>query len=391
MAKSIKANINPKVLIWARNSSNFDIIMVADKIKVRPEQIENWENGSDTPTIAQLRKLANVYKFPLSVFFLSIVPKNFSVMKDFRHLPDYMPAKFSPQLQLAIRKAQQRRETAIELLSALVETVPTFSKKILPNDNIIDLALDIRKFIHLELDIQEKWKNARIAFNQIRYLIENSGILVFEIDNVALEEMRGFAIAESIMPVIAINRKDSYNGRIFSLLHEFVHILLGKGGISNSSYFDNSIEETEIFCNKLAAEILIPSSYLLMNPIIKSGINKYNDTEILTLSKQFSVSEEVVLRRLLTLKKISRSFYQEKRAKYLEVYKLNSNKKTSNKDFKQNIPVQTITGLGVPYITFAMENFNAEKINLNDLSNVLGGIKIKHIKTIGEKLGGIYG
>ena len=52
--------------------------------------------------------------------------------------------------------------------------------------------------------------------------------------------------------------------------------------------------------------------------------------------------------------------------------------------------MQTITGLGVPYITFAIENFNADKITLNDLSNILGGIKIKHIKAIGQKLGGLY-
>lgn len=390
MAKSIKVDINPDVLIWARKNSSLDINVVADRIKVKIEQLESWEKGNDSPTIAQLRKLANIYKFPISVFFLSIVPNNFSVMKDFRHLPDYMPTDFSPQLQMSIRKAHQRRETAIELLSSLVDELPIFDKKISLKTDIAKLALEIRDFLKLEIDIQKKWSDSRTAFNEMRRLIEDTGILVFEIDKVAIEEMRGFAIAEKIMPVIAINRKDSYNGRIFSMLHEFVHILIGQGGISNTLYYENSTENIEIFCNKLAAEILVPSSYLLSNPIIKSGIHRYNNTEILTLSKQFSVSEEVILRRLLTLKRISRLFYQEKRSEYLEIYKLNSNKKTNNKDFKQNIPVQTITGLGVPYITFAIDNFNADKITLNDLSNILGGIKIKHIKAIGQKLGGLY-
>lgn len=390
MAKSMKVDVNPDVLVWARKNSSLDIDIAASKIKVKIEQLRAWESGDDKPSIAQLRKLANIYKFPISVFFLSVVPKNFSVMKDFRHLPEYMPAKFSRQLQLEIRKVQQRRETAIELQSSLVDEISTFDKKVSLEDDVRNSALKIREILHLDINEQKKWSNPRIAFNEMRYLVENTGILVFEVDNVDIQEMRGFAIAEKIMPVIAINRKDSFNGRIFSLLHEFVHILLGQGGISNSSYYDDTEEKVEVFCNKLAAEILVPSSIILSNPYIKTGKQRYSDSEILAIAKNFSVSEEVILRRLLTLEKISNSFYKEKREEYLEIYKRNAARTTNDREFKQNVPQQTITGLGIPFISFAIENFNADKITLNDLSNALGGIKIKHIRAIGQKLGGLY-
>lgn len=390
MAKSMKVDVNPDVLVWARKNSSLDIDIAASKIKVKIEQLRAWESGDDKPSIAQLRKLANIYKFPISVFFLSVVPKNFSVMKDFRHLPEYMPAKFSRQLQLEIRKVQQRRETAIELQSSLVDEISTFDKKVSLEDDVRNSALKIREILHLDINEQKKWSNPRIAFNEMRYLVENTGILVFEVDNVDIQEMRGFAIAEKIMPVIAINRKDSFNGRIFSLLHEFVHILLGQGGISNSSYYDDTEEKVEVFCNKLAAEILVPSSIILSNPYIKTGKQRYSDSEILAIAKNFSVSEEVILRRLLTLEKISNSFYKEKREEYLEIYKRNAARTTNDRKFKQNVPQQTITGLGIPFISSAIENFNADKITLNDLSNALGGIKIKHIRAIGQKLGGLY-
>lgn len=390
MAKSIKVDVNPDVLVWARNNTSLDIGIAADKIKVKVEQLQAWENGDDKPSIAQLRKLANVYKFPISVFFLSVVPNNFSVMKDFRHLPEYMPTQFSRQLQLEIRKVQQRRETAIELKSSLNGELSVFNKKITMDTDIINEALKVRKFLSLDINEQKKWSQPRIAFNEIRHLIEDVGILVFEVDKVDIQEMRGFAIAEKIMPVIAINRKDSYNGRIFSMLHEFVHILLGQGGISNTLYYANTEEQVEIFCNKLAAEILVPSSYILSLSNIKAGKQRYNDTEISSMAKNFSVSEEVILRRLLSLDKITNSFYKEKREEYLEIYKRNSNRTKNYDNFKQNVPQQTITGLGVPFISFAIENFNADKITLNDLSNALGGIKIKHIRAIGQKLGGLY-
>lgn len=390
MAKSIKVDINPKVLVWARKNSSLDMGVVAEKIKVKLEQIEAWENGNDKPSIAQLRKLANVYKFPISVFFLSVVPNNFSVMKDFRRLPEYMPTQFSQRLQLEIRKVQQRRETAIELKSALTDELPIFNEKISMDVDIKEEALRIREMLDLDINEQKKWNESRIAFNTIRYLIENVGVLVFEIDKVDIQEMRGFAIAEKIMPVIAINRKDSFNGRIFSMLHEFVHILLGQGGISNTSYYEDTDEKIEVFCNKLAAEILVPSSYLLANSNVKTGKQTYTDAQIYAIAKNFSVSEEVILRRLLTLDKISNNFYKEKRKELLEIYQRNSQKKTNNANFKLNIPQQTITGLGETFISFAIENYNADKINLNDLSNILGGIKIKHIRTIGQKLGGLY-
>ena len=390
MAKSMKVDVNPDVLVWARKNSSLDIDIAASKIKVKIEQLRAWESGDDKPSIAQLRKLANIYKFPISVFFLSVVPKNFSVMKDFRHLPEYMPTKFSRQLQLEIRKVQQRRETAIELQSSLVDEISIFDKKVSLEDDVRNSAIKIREILHLDINGQKKWSNPRIAFNEMRYLVENTGILVFEVDNVDIQEMRGFAIAEKIMPVIAINRKDSFNGRIFSLLHEFVHILLGQGGISNSSYYDDTEEKIEVFCNKLAAEILVPSSIILSNPYIKTGKQRYSDSEILAIAKNFSVSEEVILRRLLTLEKISNSFYKEKREEYLEIYKRNAARTTNDREFKQNVPQQTITGLGIPFISFAIENFNADKITLNDLSNALGGIKIKHIRAIGQKLGGPY-
>ncbi len=390
MTKTIKVDVNPEVLIWARNNSSLDVDTAADKIKVKREQLQAWENGVDKPSIAQLRKLANLYKFPISVFFLSEVPNNFSVMKDFRHLPEFVPTKFSRKLQLEIRKVQQRRETAIELRSSIIDKIPTFNKKISMDIDVEDTALKIRKFLNLSIEEQKRWSNSRAAFNEMRYLIENTGILVFEINNVDILEMRGFAIAEKVMPVIAINRKDSFNGRIFSLLHEFVHILLGEGGISNSSYYDDIDERVEVFCNKLAAEILVPSTIILENSNIKSGKQKYSDSAISEIAKNFSVSEEVILRRLLTLGKITNSFYNEKREEYLEIYKRNSSRNTNDRDYKQNIPIQTITGLGIPFISYAIENFNADKITLNDLSNVLGGIKIKHIRAIGQKLGGLY-
>ena len=70
MAKSVKALITPEVLKWARERRiKLEIDYAAKKLKVDPERLEAWENGTEQPTIAQLKKIAKLYKttFPFSI------------------------------------------------------------------------------------------------------------------------------------------------------------------------------------------------------------------------------------------------------------------------------------------------------------------------------------
>ena len=59
MAKSVKALITPEVLRWARERRiKVEIDYAAKKLKIDPERLEAWENGTERPTIAQLKNIA---------------------------------------------------------------------------------------------------------------------------------------------------------------------------------------------------------------------------------------------------------------------------------------------------------------------------------------------
>ncbi|WP_206743056.1 ImmA/IrrE family metallo-endopeptidase, partial [Pseudoalteromonas undina] len=45
------------------------------------------------------------------------------------------------------------------------------------------------------------------------------------------DEFRGFAIADDHAPVIFINATDTPQAQIFTLLHEFVHLLINESGV----------------------------------------------------------------------------------------------------------------------------------------------------------------
>src|SRR4029078_13609966 len=98
MTRGIPALVRPSLLIWARDSTGLSIAEVSKKAHIRAEGLEEWEQGNQRPTIPQLRNVGEIYKGPLSVFFLSEPPKGFDPQREFRRLPGVSPETESPEL-----------------------------------------------------------------------------------------------------------------------------------------------------------------------------------------------------------------------------------------------------------------------------------------------------
>src|SRR5260370_41988767 len=107
---------NPDLLVWARESMGLDLDNVAGKLKIQSETIQLWEGGTEKPTLAQLRRRADGYKHPLAVFYLPERPNNFQTLRDFRRPRKGTDThRLSPDLLLARRKSEERREWAFRL------------------------------------------------------------------------------------------------------------------------------------------------------------------------------------------------------------------------------------------------------------------------------------
>ena len=234
MTESIEAIIKPELLIWARKSAGLTLTDVAKKTQVSEEKINEWETGTSRPSISQLRKLAKVYKRPIAVFYLPEPPITFDTLRDYRIIYGTQTKEISPHLRLEIRKAQYRREIALEISELLGEQIKPFNDKASIDDDPDNLSEYIRGLLGISIEDQSKWKDSYEAFNSWKNAVESMDIIVFQTANtnkIDPKEMRGFSISESALPVIVINSKDQPNGKIFTLIHEFVHILLHNGGI----------------------------------------------------------------------------------------------------------------------------------------------------------------
>src|SRR5256885_4367001 len=123
MPRSIPALVKPDLLVWARERAGFAVEVSAAKAGVEPATLVAWEKGESQPTIPQLRKLGEIYKRPLAVFFLPEPPKDFDAQREFRRLPGLTQQKETTEFRAALRLALFRREAARELYGRLQESI----------------------------------------------------------------------------------------------------------------------------------------------------------------------------------------------------------------------------------------------------------------------------
>jgi len=100
-----------------------------------------------------------------------------------------------------------------------------------------------------------------------------------------------------LAPLVFINGADTKSAQMFTLAHELTHIWLGKTGLSDvgpSTFPTNAIEN---WCNRVAAEILVPSDSLQKEYQPNAEISD----QIGRLARYYKVSTLVILRRMYDL------------------------------------------------------------------------------------------
>ena len=380
------ALVTPSVLAWARMSMHYDLETAAAKAQVKPASLAAWEAGDGHPSIPQARRLAAIYKRPLAAFFLPSPPRDFTIPHDFRRLPDMPSMAPSPRLIEAIRVAEYRRSTALELADVdegKSDLVGIGSAA----DDPESLAGQVRKMLGVDLRRQRRWGDEYEALNNWKSAIEAHRVLVFHFSRVEIDEARAFSVAEDRYPVVAVNGGDRPRPRIFSLMHELCHVVLRQGGISDFHERDPDAPDTriEVFCNRFAGALLVPAMALADEDAVRSATttSTWTDRQLTDLARTYWVSSEVVLRRLVIIGKTSASFYQQKRDE-LRRRQLPEADETGG---FMTPPRGAIRAAGQPFVRLVLGAYYEEAITLSDVSELLG-VRVKHVPAIEALLAG---
>lgn len=261
-----RTKINPDLIRWAINRSGIELT----GLKSRFPKIEQWIDGEVFPTANQLEGFAKATLTPYGYFFLPSPPAEHLPVPDFRTVRDRGVKRTSAALLETIYAMQRRQEWLRDfLIDEEEEPVPFINTITLNTDPKIAACMirDALGMVDGWADEHTTWESALLG---LRRGAESAGIIVVTNGIVGNnthqkldpEEFRGFVLCDNYAPLIFINGSDAKSAQMFTLAHELAHLWLGKDGLFNLLDLEVSQDDVERFCNKVAAEILIPTAEL---------------------------------------------------------------------------------------------------------------------------------
>lgn len=340
--------VKPEMIRWAITRSG----LAAEDLRAKFPKLDEWSGGARQPTFHQLESFARTTMTPLGAMFLDAPPKEELPVPDFRTRNDTPLKRYSPNLLDTIQSMQRRQAWMREWLLDDGTDQLDFVGAATTSANFKSLAQRMRQRLDLDAEWAERLPSWEDALRTLRRAIERIGIMVFSNSVVGLnthraldpEEFRGFVLCDPIAPVIFINDADTKSARIFTLAHELVHVWLGQDGVFNLDQLMPAGNDIERFCNRTAAEFLIPG-YKLTERWKEA---RATERPFHTIARWFKVSPVVAARRALDLNFITKpqffKFYEEDRADWL-MQKEHDRKRSSGGNF---YATQTIR-LGRPF------------------------------------------
>ena len=318
MAEYIQG-INPDIVRWARERSGYTLEDVATSLNKDVETISNWELGAAAPTYVQLEKLADKYKRPIAMFFFPEPPQEPDFVRQLA-LRSSEIEELDPGIRILLRQARARQLSLMELNMDANPAETKIFRDLHPQlgDSPTELAQQTRAYLDISVDTQADWNSAKEALGNWLESVEEKGIFVFKaaFQN---DSVDGFCLVHEQFPVIYLNNSRSSVRQIFSLFHELAHLLLGENGITQGI---NPVSGgIEVFCNRFAAEFLVPSGDL--EPRLDDFPTYDNDeidNEIEELASYYKVSRPVILLRLINQGTLKQNSYRRRAAQWTEEY-----------------------------------------------------------------------
>lgn len=306
--------VSKEILEWVISQ-----IRMEDVSSAVTQRLLQWYNGEKTPTFNQVEETSRATGIPLGYFFLTTPPKEDLSLLDYRTIDSLELQKPSRNLIDTIHHMEQIQDWAKEELTSAGATALDFVGSLSDGNQVDPFVSKTRELLNLSLDWFNQSKSPEDSFRRIRTNISNAGVIVMMSGIVGnnthrplvIDEFRAFAIVDNYAPLIFINSNDFTNGRLFSLLHEFVHILMGKNNFYNDRYSSHGrVNPAETICNAVAAEVLVPDT-LFINKWHEDIRQNDAESTITNLSKFFKCGMTVIARKALDHQFITNQLYNK--------------------------------------------------------------------------------
>ena len=290
--------IKPALLRWARERAGFSLGELAHRFP----QLAAWERGESRPTLKQIERFAKAMYVPIGYFFLQEPPIEHIPIPDFRTVDNEYMGHPSPNLLDTIYTCQQRQEWYRDFALSVGEEPLSFVGCMRLASDIEATAAKMRYALGFDLEERRKTQTWTDALRRFIEQADELGILVM-CSSVVLNnnhrhldpgEFRGFAMVDSLAPLVFVNGADTKAAQMFTLAHELAHIWLGQSAVSDAQASLVTGHKVERWCNRVAAEFLVPLTVL--RDEYQKNVELHAEVE--RLAKRFKVSTLVILRRI---------------------------------------------------------------------------------------------
>lgn len=389
--------IVPDVFQWLCGTSGFAPSDISRKIGVSERIVKSWCDGAQKPVLplSKVEQLSEMFKRPLAAFLLSEPPEEPGLPKDFRRHPD-SDTGYSKELLLVIRKARRIQEIHHELTDNLniPSNVPLKIRSL--KEDPEEVARQERERSGIQISGDSGGITPVKAFEIWRGWLESRNISVLKI-KMPVDDARGFSLTDGEPFVIVVNSSDADRARLFTLFHEYAHILLNMPVVCNQG--ENDLEEyagVERWCNHFAGAFLAPQNEIEENPVIRQALASGNYLRAAgSIRQRFLISKDAGLMRLLTLKKISSAQYIQGRDQLRAEYALREAEKKKKEQAGGeeeggfggiSLDRKCVAEKGAGYVSLVMENVRKGHISNSDALDYLD-IKLRHLEKFQESMG----
>lgn len=330
MGEPLRVPIKKEIWLWAIEESQKNV----GEIFSRHPEIYKSINGEQHPTFKQLEKIADYLKIPFGYFFLEAPPKQDPIETEFRVINNKL-LTISKNLKDTILEMDFRKNWMSDYRRSLgwnkLEIITRFNEA-----KTGEMVSDARLAREL-LDVTERWheevRDYDAAYNFIKEKLEHAGILVMQNSVVGMNnhrrldinEFRAFMLYDDVAPLIFINRNDSKAGMIFSLIHEYLHVLFEQEDIFIDLEEATASHEQQI--NRLTAEFLVPAADIKQHWIANKDVLEQIDD----LSRIFKVSRLAIAIKLKDMKLIDQGAVELIKARSIQDFQ--TSKRSSGSPF----------------------------------------------------------
>lgn len=285
------------MLRWARERAGLTV----EQLRAKFPKLELWEREEEQPTLKQVERFAKATRAPIGFLFLPEPPGERVPLPDLRTVRNERIDRPSPDMLEMVYVCQQRQTWYRDYARSEGFDPLAFTGSVQIGDDIVEVAGRMRAALRFDLDARRDCPTWTDALRHFINQADTMGVMVM-CSGVVLnnntrkldpDEFRGFAIADELAPLVFINGADTKAAQMFTLAHELAHIWLGQSALTDSSPVSQPDNDVERWCNRVAAELLVPLA------VLRAEL-RHEDlgAQVTRLARRFKVSSLVILRRM---------------------------------------------------------------------------------------------